>query len=147
MASYSATVTSPHPPEQVFLYLADFRSVAEWDPSIRSCEHTNSIGPLAVGAVFRVSTQVAGRDVVIDYETKELEAPRKIFLRGENSSLVSLDTISIEMAPDGGSNVTYDAVIELKGALKLADPLLDLGFQRLGNQARDGLAQKLQNLS
>ncbi len=33
---------------------------------------------------------------------------------------------------------------ELERPRKIADPLLDLGFQRLGDKAKDGLAEKLQ---
>ena len=147
MAHYAATVTTPVPPEDVFTYLADFRTVAEWDPSITSSVHLNADEPIEVGAIFRVTTKTAGQEVVLDFETEELQRPRLIKLKGENDSMVSHDTITIEPTPEGGSAVTYDAQIEMKGAKKLADPLVHLGFQRLGNKARDGLAEKLNNLS
>jgi hypothetical protein len=42
------------------------------------------------------------------------------------------------------SKVVLDyTTIELKGARKIADPLLQLGFKRLGDKARDGLRDKL----
>jgi uncharacterized protein YndB with AHSA1/START domain len=143
MASYEATVTSPRPADEVFTYLADFRSVADWDPSISESVHINADEPIAVGAMFRVTTKAAGRDVVLEYTTQELERPTKIVLRGENDSMISLDTITIAATADGGSSVTYTAEIELKGARKLADPLMELGLHRLGDKARDGLAEKL----
>lgn len=89
------------------------------------------------------SESTAGQEVVIDFETIELERPHLIKLKGENDSLVSHDTITIEPTPEGGSAVTYSAEIELKGARKVADPLVHLGFQRIGNKACDGLAEKL----
>jgi carbon monoxide dehydrogenase subunit G len=146
MASYEATVSSPRPPDEVFAYLADFRSVADWDPSITESVHINDDEPIKVGAMFRVTTKTAMKAVVLEYTTTELERPGKIGLRGENESMVSIDTITI--VPDGGgSKVTYSAVIELKGARKLLDPLLELGFQRLGDKARDGLEKKLNEVS
>jgi len=143
MASYSATVSSTRPPDEVFAYLADFRSVAEWDPSITKSIHVNDDDPIKVGAIFRVSTKTTLSDVVLDYETIELDRPRKIVLRGENDTMVSLDTITIRTDGHGGAEVTYNAEIELNGVRKLADPLLELGFKRLGDKARDGLKDKL----
>jgi carbon monoxide dehydrogenase subunit G len=143
MAGYEATVSSALPPDEVFAYLADFRSVAEWDPSVRSSVHVNGDDPIAVGAIFRVTTKTTLSDVVLDYTTTELERPDRVVLRGENNSMVSLDTIVIRDDGQGGAKVTYDAKIELKGARKLADPLLQLAFKRLGDKARDGLRDKL----
>ncbi len=143
MANYSATVSSTRPSDEVFAYLADFRSVAEWDPSITKSVHVNGDDPIKVGAIFRVTTETTLSDVVLDYETIELDRPQTIMLRGENDTMVSLDTITIRADGHGGTEVTYDAEIELKGVRKLADPLLELGFRRLGDKARDGLRDKL----
>lgn len=144
MANYTATVTSPRPADEVFAYLADFRTVQEWDPSITASEHINGDDPVKVGAMFKVTTSTKLKDVVLEYTTTELERPHKIVLVGENDTTTSTDTITIEERADGGCDVTYDAELELKGARKLADPLLDLGFQRLGDKAKQGLAEKLQ---
>jgi uncharacterized protein YndB with AHSA1/START domain len=143
MAGYKATVSSTRPPEEVFAYLADFRSVAEWDPSVRSAVHVNGGDPIRVGAIFRVTVKTALSETVLDYETIELKPPDRIVLRAETNTMVSLDTITIREDGRGGAAVTYDAKIDLKGVLKLADPLLELAFRRLGNNARDGLRGKL----
>ena len=44
---------------------------------------------------------------------------------------------------DGGTLVTYDADLALKGPLKLADPLLGLAFNRVGDRALAGLRKTL----
>ena len=144
MAGYSATVSSQLAPDEVFAYLADFRSVADWDPSISESLHVNDDDPVKVGAIFRVTTKTTLKDVVLEYTTIELDRPRRIVLRGENDSMVSIDTIIVSgSSGQGGAEVTYSAEIELKGARKLLDPLLELGFKRLGDKARDGLRDKL----
>lgn len=144
MATYSATVTSPRSPEDVFAYLADFRTVAEWDPSINSSTLLTPGEPRTVGARFKVvQGSSIGSDVELEYEIQSVDAPRQVVLRGENDSLISIDTITVEPADGGGCAVTYDAEIELKGARKVADPLMQLGLKRLGNKAKDGLAEKL----
>jgi Polyketide cyclase / dehydrase and lipid transport len=143
MASYIATVASTRSADEAFAYLADFRSVAEWDPTVKSAVQIDDGDPLAAGAIFRVTIKTAVSEIVLDYRTIESHRPERIVLRGENKSMVSLDTIVIRDDGQGGAEVTYDAKLELKGARKLADPLLQLAFQRLGNNARDGLRGKL----
>jgi hypothetical protein len=143
MARYRTTVPAPHPADEVFRYLADFRSVAEWDPSITKATLVGDGEPIAVGARFRVTTKTRFSEIVLDYTTTAVDSPQQITLHGENDTMVSVDTITV--APDGpeGSTVTYDAEITLKGARRLADPLLQLAFGRLGDKARDGLRSRL----
>lgn len=142
MASYTATVPSTRPADEVFAYLADFRSVAEWDPSIAEATHTSDGAPIQIGAQFHVVASMLGRKTPLDYETMELARPSRIVLRGENSSVVSTDTITIS-ARTGGCDVTYEAQLDLKGARKIADPLMGVALGRLGSKAKDGLHAKL----
>lgn len=66
----------------------------------------------------------------------------RVTLRGENATVVSLDTITCEPDRDG-ARVNYDADLKLKGPLKLADPLLGLAFKRVGDRALEGLRATL----
>ena len=143
MASYSATVPSPRPADEVFAYLADFRTVAEWDPSITESTRLDDAPGIGVGARYEVVTEMAGRQVPMEYRTVELERPARIVLRGENDSAVSIDTISIAPRPDGGCDVTYEADIELKGARKVGEPVMQVALRRLGTKAEEGLREKV----
>jgi hypothetical protein len=143
MAHYRTTVPSPHSPDEVFRYLADFRSVSEWDPSIINATLIGDGDPITVGARFHVTTKTRFSEIVLDYTTTAIDPPERITLRGENDSMVSVDAITIATDGGVGSSVTYDAQITLKGARRLADPLLQLAFQRLGDKARDGLRTRL----
>lgn len=143
MATYSATVSSPRSADDVFAYLADFRCVTEWDPSMKESTLLGAGDPVMVGARFHIVASTTAKDVEIEYETVELERPRRIALRGENDTMVAMDTITIADRPGGGCDVTYDVDIDLKGARKLADPLFSVGLKRMSDKARDGLAEKL----
>jgi hypothetical protein len=55
---------------------------------------------------------------------------------------VSLDRITVSPLGDG-AQVTYDADLSLKGALKVADPLLAVLFRRVGDRALAGLRRTL----
>ena len=67
----------------------------------------------------------------LTYELTELTAER-IVLVGKNETATSTDTITV--VPDGtGSDVTYEAVIEMRGAAKVAEPVVKLVFEKIGN--------------
>ncbi len=142
MARYEATVSSPESREDVFTYLEDFRSVAEWDPSIRSA-HLTGGRPGRPGAEFELTVRFLGREVPLTYRAEVVERPRRLLLVAETTTVVSRDEITLADAPGGATEVTYSAELRLRGALRLADPILAVLFNRLGDNARDGLAARL----
>ena len=141
MARYQGTIESRWPPEKAFAYMADFSKVPEWDESFESAE-LRSPDPLQEGARFRLHSKALGRDIEFDYETLEIDAPRRVTLRTETGAIISLDKISVAERP-GGSLVEYDANLQAKGPLKLFDPLLNLWFRRIGDRAKAGLEREL----
>ena len=122
MAHYAATVTSPGSAAEVFEYLADFSSTAEWDPGVSEARRLNA-DPLRAGARFHVVADFLGRRVPLEYRTVEIDPPRRVVLRAETRTVVSEDTITVRALPGSGSQVTYDARLGLRGALRFADPV------------------------
>lgn len=141
MPHYRTIIASSLQPEAAFAELADFSSSERWDPGVTSARRLDD-GPLGVGSRFEVISHFAGRDVPLVYELVEFEPDRRLVLRAESDTLVGLDTITFEPS-DGGSSVTYDADLRLKGFLRLLDPVLGIAFRRIGDRARDGLRQTL----
>ena len=142
MARYVTTEQTDWDPESTFAYLAEFSSVADWDPSIEWCRLVDG-APRSVGARYELELETLGRHTRMTYETVAIEAPRKVVLRSETGALVSLDTMTFEPRPGGGTAVTYDADLKLKGPLRLLDPLLRLAFGRIGDRAAAGLRERL----
>ena len=142
MARYVTTEQTDWDPETAFAYLADFSSVADWDPSIEWCRLVDGAA-LSVGARYELELETLGRRTRMTYETIALETPRKVVLRSETGALVSVDTMTFEPRPAGGTAVTYDADLKLKGPLRLLDPLLRLAFGRIGDKAAAGLRERL----
>ena len=140
MAHYVATVESPRPIEEVFAYLSDFSTTQEWDPGVARASRLGD-EPLGVGSRFEVIADFMGRETPRTYEITAFSAPHSVTLRGENATVVSLDTITFAPAEGGGTSITYDADLVLKGPLRLADPLLKLIFGRIGDRAVDGLRE------
>lgn len=141
MAHYQTTVRSALSRERTFDYLADFRRVAEWDPTIESSELTAGTAG-EPGATYDVTFSLAGKQSTLPYEAVEVNSPSSIVMKAETDAVVSLDTITVEQSDDGVL-VTYRAELTLKGARKIADPIADFALHRTGDKAAEQLAQRL----
>lgn len=144
MARYVTTVDSPAPAEEVFAYLADFQTVAEWDPGVRSARRLHG-EPGAVGTRYFVVAGFLGRGIPLEYEVLDSvapagESPGRVVLEAQTSDFRSYDVITV--APTAsGCRVTYDADLALRGLRRPFDPLLSLAFKVIGDRARTGLAR------
>jgi carbon monoxide dehydrogenase subunit G len=142
MARYTATAETEWNREEAFAYLADFANISDWDPGVvRATRHAGE--PLAAGARFEVTTSYMGRESTLTYETIEIEPPRRVLLRAETGTFTSLDELTFDQRPGGGTLVTYDADLAMKGIARLAELPMRLAFRRIGDAARDGLRDRL----
>jgi hypothetical protein len=130
-------------PKRAFAYLADFTTTTEWDPG--TIETMRVTGDGGVGTVYRNRTSFAGRETELTYEVIERRDPEMIRLRGENKTVVAVDTITVE--PSGrGSRVVYEADFTFKGWRKILVPFLRSAFRKLGDEAEVGLRETLGEL-
>ncbi|WP_300461933.1 SRPBCC family protein [uncultured Nocardioides sp.] len=144
MPTVFRTFTVKPTPDVVVDYLADFTHAEEWDPGTESCTRLDS-GPIQVGSRFHNESKIAGVSTELVYELVTLDAD-KVVLRGENDSATSTDTITVT-PKDGGSEITYEAVIEAKGVGKLAEPLMKLVFERIGSETEEKMTEVLDRLA
>lgn len=144
MARYVDAIDLPIPIEEAFDYLADFSRTAEWDPGV--CEARRlTRGEIRLGSRFEVTVSFLGRRIPLQYRITEFEPPSRLVLTGGDSSLRSIDEITF-VSRRGGTRVSYEARLELVGIRRLADPVLDLLFQRVGRLAVRGLRERLTDL-
>ncbi len=141
MATYSARIATPRALNEVFDYLADFSNTLEWDPGVVESQRLDD-DPVKQGSEFRIVAELLGRRTSLLYKIVEFDPPHQVTFRGVNSTVVSLDRLTFENF-GGGTQVTYDAELTLKGPLKIADPLLALAFNRVGARALQGLRDAL----
>jgi hypothetical protein len=142
MARYLVHVRTPMPPTAAFAYMADLTNFAEWDPGVDHVEPVDGDGA-GRGAAFDVAVKVPGRTMTLRYVTTAFDAVSTTMTAvAENALLTSEDTITV-VGDGDGSIVTYDAVLRLKGLLRLGDPLLALTFNRIGDRAAAGLVKAL----
>jgi polyketide cyclase/dehydrase/lipid transport protein len=141
MAHYTASLETQLSPADTFDYLSDFSTTEEWDPGVVEAERLGD-GPVGADSEFRVVAEFLGRTSELVYRIVEFVPGEMVTLRGENATVVSLDRISVQLA-GSATRVSYDAKLTLKGPLRIADPLLGLAFNRVGDRALDGLRETL----
>ena len=141
MVHVTRTFTVDRPVAVVVEYLADFGNAEQWDPGTVSCVRTDD-GPVQVGATWRNTQKVLGMTSELDYRLDRLE-PGHVVLVGHNDkgSVDSTDDITVRPDPadPDRSEITYEATIAFHGAAKLGAPLMQLQFEKLGNEVADGI--------
>lgn len=138
MTRYCRTIHVDAAPGEAFDFLARFSNAADWDPGVASARMLTP-EPVGRGSAFELMVRAAGRQAPFRYEIIEYERPARVVLRAEQPRIVSADTITVSAAPQGGSEVTYDADLRLTGLLRFLDPVLALAFRRIGDRALEGL--------
>ena len=144
MTTVSRTFTVKPSPDVVIDYLKDFSNAEEWDPGTESCSRNDS-GPIKVGSTWANTSKIAGVSTELTYELAELSGGKVVFV-GRNDTATATDTISVSSHAEG-SQITYEAVIEMAGAAKLGAPLVKLVFEKIGSDTEDDLVQVLNKLA
>jgi hypothetical protein len=138
------TVLTSAEPEKVFGYLSDFTNTTEWDPGTVRTDRV--VGDGGVGTTYRNVSRFLGRETELTYTVEEHAPPTTVALRGENATVVAHDRMEVRAA-GAGSEVTYTATFEFRGAARFLAPLLRPALTRLGNDAERGLADALGRLA
>ncbi|HUC25252.1 MAG TPA: SRPBCC family protein [Streptosporangiaceae bacterium] len=141
MARYHAIIDSRRGAAETFGYLATFSNAAEWDPGVLAGEQLDP-GPVQVGTRFRLLVSFAGRGLPLTYEVTRHIPDREVAVIAASRMLRSADRIAVTAAGDGAT-VSYHAEVQLRGPLRLLDPILSRGFRAVGDRAAAGLAQAL----
>ena len=121
MARYTATLETPRKRRDVAAYLSDFSTTQEWDPGVVEAQRLDH-GPVGLGSRFRVVARFLGRRAELTYEIVRHDPDELVTLRGENATVVSLDTMRFSDTPEGGTRVSYEADLTLKGPAARARP-------------------------
>ena len=141
MARYATQIESRLSQADAFAYMADFANARFWDPSVSEARRETD-GPVAAGSTFHLVSRFAGREVPLLYTLVSYEPSTRVVLEAQKPGFVSRDTITVTAAATG-SIVQYDALLELRGARRLFDPVLQRLFTRLGDAATRGMRAAL----
>ncbi len=144
MITVERTFAVDKPADVVVGYLKDFAHAEEWDPGTTSCRQHGD-GPVAVGTTWHNVSKIKGRETELTYELVRLE-PGHITFEGNNKTATSTDDIRVTDEPTGGSRITYRAQIRFHGLAKVAGPLLDGEFERLGDETARSITRAIGRL-
>ncbi|MBA2718574.1 MAG: SRPBCC family protein [Chloroflexi bacterium] len=126
---------------EAFAFIADFANASAWDPGTATSERIGE-GPIGIGARYSLGVRMRGKVVPMEYRIETFEPPRRVVLHGEGSGVTARDEITFNS--DGtGARIDYVADIHLQGVLRLLEPFLGSAFARMGQQAREGMQQAL----
>ncbi|MDQ2813898.1 MAG: SRPBCC family protein [Actinomycetota bacterium] len=137
------TVVVDKPLGAVFTYLSDFTTTTEWDPGTVTTVLDRGDG--GVGTSYLNTSTFMGRQTELTYVVRELVPDERIALRGENKTVVAVDTMSFRRV-DAGTEVTYSAEFTFKGPARFLAPLFRPALERLGQQAQAGMSEALSRL-
>lgn len=141
MARYQAAVQSRWPAAETFAYLATFSNAVDWDPGVLASDQLDP-GPVAVGTRFSLVVSFAGRRLPLTYQVTGYQPGREVTLAATSGLLCATDKIVVTGGA-GGSAVSYQAEVRLRGPLRVLDPLLRPRFRAVADRAATGLAQAL----
>jgi hypothetical protein len=133
VARYTTTIDSNLAPADAFAYMARFDNALQWDPGVVESGRLDA-GEVTLGSAFRIVSKFAGKKVPLRYEITRFERDRHVVLEAWNGTFGSVDSITVVPA-EGGSKVTYDARLVFKGVARIADPIMQLVFGRVGKAA------------
>ena len=102
MARYVASVETLWEREDAFAYLADFAHIADWDPGVVAGAGGSSEDPLAIGARFEVHSPFSAARSRSSTRRSRSRRPRRVLLRAETPTAVSLDEMTFDLAPGRG---------------------------------------------
>jgi hypothetical protein len=102
-------------------------------------------GDGGVGTSYLNTSEFLGRRTELRYVVEELVPRERIRLRGENKTVISVDTMTFR-ATGAGTEVTYTAEFTFKGSARYVAPLFRPALARLGDQAEAGLRRALARL-
>jgi carbon monoxide dehydrogenase subunit G len=137
------TVVVEKPLDAVFDYLSDFTTTTDWDPGTVTTVRRRGDG--GVGTTYLNTSTFLGRTTQLTYVVDELVDQQLIQLRGENKTVIAVDTLTFQSVASG-TEVTYVADFTFKGLSRIAAPLLKPAFERLGNEAEAGMRKALNRL-
>lgn len=136
----SKVLDSERSAAELFSYFSDFTTTNEWDPN--TVKTTIISGDGGVGTKYSNVSTFNGRESSLVYEVIEYQPNHLIRLRGENKTLVAVDTMMIEEV-NGFRRFTYEARFTFKGIAKIAAPFLKKAFAKLATDAETGLRKVL----
>jgi NAD(P)-dependent dehydrogenase (short-subunit alcohol dehydrogenase family) len=136
-------VEVPRAVEDVFAYISDFTTTAEWDSTVLSARKLTP-GPIDLGTQFEVVCALPLGSVTLLYTIKRLLPHKLVELSGSSRFFDVLDTISLTPTA-AGTRIDYRAQFTFKPLVAPVAALSAEGLQRMGRESVVGLERALRD--
>ena len=137
------TVEVERPIEEVFAYVSDFTTTAEWDPTVLSARKLTA-GAVGVGTQFEVVCALPVGSVKLLYTLHKLQDNARIELRGHSAFFDVHDTITLRSTAIG-THIDYRAEFTFKPLMASVAALSRKGMEQMGRESVAGLGAALQD--
>lgn len=128
--------------EPAFDFISDFTHASLWDPRTQSVRKLTA-GPIGLGTVFMLRARLGLLELDFPYEIVEFQRPNALVFAGHTHFFAYRERVTF--TPDAsGTNITWDAEMELQSLLAPGNPILSLLYQRIGNDATSSIARVLE---
>ena len=167
MATIRETIDVDRPAADVFDAIADFSTTEQWDPGVararqvapaddgglrpsggKSSNGSVTTAPgIGVGSAFDVDLDVPGLPLqpTYRYTIRTYDRPHRLVLTTRSAVAEGRDDVTVLDRGERGCTVVWEATFRLRGPGALVDPLLAIGFRRVGRRAVEGLASWLRD--
>lgn len=136
------SVVMPRPVAEVFRYLADFSTTAEWDPGTHDAVKVTP-GAVGLGSVFDLTLNSLGRRVPMRATIATHVPDERLVVEGRGDGFTATDRLRFVALNADTTQLHYIAEITLDALPRLARPFLQHWGCRLGDAAMDGLRRAL----
>ena len=117
-------------PGDVFEYVVNIPNFTAWQEATEEAVQTSE-GPLGVGSTFQIKMKILPIwSATISGRVTEYATPNKMAIEtGERSPFSATGSYSFDPI-EGGTRVTFDSTLRMRGWLKLIEPLVGTSFRK-----------------
>ena len=105
-------------PDEVFAYLSDLDTLAEWQSGVVSARRTTG-GEMRVGATAVVTRQLMGQRLEAPLTVTEYDPPRRLAIGSEVSGVKAHATLDL-LPAEGGDATDVTFAMEIRGSMLTA---------------------------
>jgi hypothetical protein len=120
---FSAEIWTDWAQTRIFDFLADFRNLPQWHPTVEEAELL-TMDPYVRNARHLVRGRIAGRRIEAEIVTTELERPRLLIATAANAAAQTTDRFDLSPAEGGKVSLTYRTELQLNAPLRVIGPLM-----------------------
>lgn len=112
------------PPDEVFAYVADLDTLAEWQSGVTSA-HRTSEGGMRAGATAEVTREMLGQRIVAPLLVTAYDPPRRLGIASEVSGVKADATLELTPADDGAAtDLAFAMEIRGSGLTSFMEPMI-----------------------